>query len=62
MLTRSGTKQASTHSGVVNVSQSGNERRLVIDDAEPVTVETDGVLAPSTAVAYREVIPIPADW
>jgi hypothetical protein len=62
VLDRSGTTQASTHSKDVSVPQTGNERRLVIDDAEPVTIDVDGTPTSSTAVAYREVIPIPADW
>jgi hypothetical protein len=62
VLDRKGTRAASTHTKLVSVPQTGNERRLVIDDAEPVTVEIDGALESSTVVAYREVVPIPADW
>ena len=41
---------------------TGNDRRLVVEDAEPVTVEADGALVDGTVVAYREVIPVPAQW
>jgi hypothetical protein len=62
VLVRKGTRSASTHSGLVSVPQTGNERRVVIDDAEPVTIETDGALSAGTVVAYREVVAIPSDW
>ena len=41
---------------------TGNDRRLVIEDAEPVTTESGGALVPGTVVAYREVIALPAQW
>jgi hypothetical protein len=66
VLTRSddSTTAAAVHADVVDISGSGTgaERRLVIEDAEPVSVETDGHLSDATVVAYREVIEIPAGW
>jgi hypothetical protein len=61
-LTRTGTTAAATHVGELDVPSTGNDRRLVIEDAEPVTTESDGVLVPGTFVAYREVIDLPAEW
>ena len=61
-LTRSGTTMAAVHAGLVGIPQTGNERRLVVEDSEPVTVESEGALVDGTAVAYREVIPIPSEW
>jgi hypothetical protein len=62
VLTRKGNRSASTHSGLVSVPQTGSDRRLAIDDAEPVTIETDGALSAGTVIAYRDVVPIPSDW
>ncbi len=62
VLTRGGTTAAAVHAGVVDISGTGAERRLVVEDAEPVTVEADGALTDATVVAYREVIEIPAGW
>lgn len=62
VLARTGTRSAAVHAGLVSIPQTGNERRLVVEDAEPVTVESEGELADGTVVAYREVIPIPQDW
>jgi hypothetical protein len=59
---RSGTTVASTHAGIVDVPVTGNERRLLIEDAEPVSIESGGALLDSTIVAYREVVDIPANW
>jgi hypothetical protein len=61
-LARSGTTAAAVHEGLVGIPQTGNERRLVVEDAEPVTVEGDGELVDGTVLAYREVIPVPAHW
>ncbi len=47
---------------MVAVGGTGVQQRLVIEDAEPVTVEVDGALTDGTVVAYREVIEIPAGW
>jgi len=62
VLTRSGTTAAAVHDGLVDLPATGNDRRLVIEDAEPVTVESAGTLVDSTVVAYREVVPVPAGW
>jgi hypothetical protein len=64
VLTRSGTTAAAVHEDVVDISGSGTgaERRLVVEDAEPVTVEVDGERADATVVAYREVIETPPGW
>ncbi len=62
VLSRSGTTAAAVHEGLVGIPQTGNERRLVVEDAEPVTVEDGGALVDGTVVAYREVIPVPAPW
>jgi hypothetical protein len=64
VLDRQGTTANATHSGVIDLPVTGNERRLLIEDAEPVMVEDpgSGALVPSTVVAYREVIDIPAEW
>jgi hypothetical protein len=62
ILTRSGTTVAAVHEDVVDISGTGAERRLVVEDAETVSVEADGTLADATVVAYREVIEIPAGW
>jgi hypothetical protein len=62
VLTRSGTTAAAAHEGVVDLSAAAGERRLVVEDAEPVTVEDGGALTDATVVAYREVIEIPAGW
>ena len=51
VLTRSGTTDEAVHEG-----------RVVVEDAEPGTVDADGAGNEATAVAYREVIPIPAAW
>jgi hypothetical protein len=61
-LARSGTTSAAVHAGLVSIPQTGNERRLVVEDSEPVTVESESELAEGAVVAYREVIPIPPDW
>jgi hypothetical protein len=50
------------HEGLVPVGGTGARQRLVIEDAEPVTVEVDGALTDGTVVAYREVVEIPAGW
>ena len=44
VLSRSGTTAAAVHEGLVDIPQTGNDRRLVVEDAEPVTVEADGAL------------------
>ena len=62
VLTRSGTTAAAAHEGDVDISAAAGERRLVVEDAEPVTVEANGALTDATVVAYREVIEIPAGW
>jgi hypothetical protein len=64
VLTRSGTTAAAMHEDDVDITGTGTgaERRLVVEDAEPVTVEIGGALADATVVAYREVIEIPAGW
>jgi hypothetical protein len=61
-LTRTGTTEAAVHEGVVAIPQTRAERRLVVEDAEPVTVEAGGELEDGSVVAYREVIEIPAGW
>ena len=61
-LARSGTTSAAVHAGLVSIPQTGNERRLVVEDSERVTVESESELAEGAVVAYREVIPIPPDW
>ena len=33
-----------------------------MEDADSVTVEGDGALVDGTVLAYREVIPVPAQW
>jgi hypothetical protein len=50
--------------GTADISGSGTgaDRRLVVEDAEPVTVEVDGERADAAVVAYREVIEIPPGW
>lgn len=62
VLTRSGTTESATHSGTIDIPTSGKERRLLIEDAEPLTVEEQGALTSTTAVSYREVLDIPANW
>ena len=53
---------AAVYTGVVDLPTSGADRRVVIEDAEPVTVDDDGTAASSTVVAYREVVEIPGSW
>lgn len=62
VLTRSGTRAAADHSGSVGLPSTGAERRVIVEDAERVTIEASGALEDATVVAYREVIAIPADW
>lgn len=62
VLTRTGTTARAVHEGLVSLPATGTERRLVVEDAEPVTVDGGGAPAAATALAYREVVPVPADW
>lgn len=62
VLTRSGTTDEAVHEGRVVVGPAVHEGRVVVEDAEPGTVDADGAGNEATAVAYREVIPIPAAW
>jgi hypothetical protein len=62
VLTRTGTTTAAQHTGIVPIPVTGNERRLIIEDAEPLTHEAGGVLVAGSEIAYREVVTLPANW
>jgi len=61
-LTRTGTKAAARFTGLVPLPIGVGDRRLIVEDAEPMQHEVGGVPAPGTEVAYREVIDIPEPW
>ena len=60
-LTRTGTPEASVHSRTITVPTSG-QRRLLVEDLEPVRREVNGALVTRYDVAYREVVELPATW
>lgn len=61
VLTRAGTTALAVHEGLVSLPATGTERRLAVEDAEPVTVDGGGAPVAASALAYREVAPVPAD-
>lgn len=60
-LTRSGTTSASVHMRTFTVP-AGTQRRLLVEDLEPVRREVSGALANEFVVAYRETVDLPDTW
>jgi hypothetical protein len=62
VLARSGTTAASVHRGTISTPAASVPRRLLVEDAETVQREVDGVLVAGSEIAYREVVDLPTSW
>ncbi len=60
-LVRSGTTAAASFTGTITLP-AAVERRIIVEDSEPVKIESAGVLVSSRSVAYRDVVTIPVGW
>ncbi len=61
-LPRAGTRRSARFTGLVNLPNTANPRRIIIEDAEPVQRHGGAALVTEYEVAYREVVEIPSNW